>query len=427
MRAWTSRVLLLAIASLLIIQPAFAEDPVDPPEDQEVDLEALRQDRMQKAAKYKVSSRVKRYLAAAAKEVDEDHPEEAKRLLDRLGESRLNPMERAFVDRVLAYVAYGNDESELAIEYFIKALDSGVMSLSDESKIRFYLAQLHASVQNWPEVILWLKRWLVYEEHPDPLGHYLMGIAYYQLEKFDDAIEQAKLAVELSPEPKEAWLRLLAALYSRNQDHAKAAPVLEQLVLHFPKKQYWVQLSLIYGANENYPRSLAVQQVAYAQGLLTEDKELRRLARGYLFADLPYPAAKVLQKGLDEGTIERDSSAYELLANSWIAAREYDRSIEPLRKAAALSEDGNLYVRLGQVYMQSEKWSEATGLLKKGIDKGGLKEPGNAQLLLGIAYYNDSQLDSARASFMRARDHKDTRDVANNWLSHLDREERTAS
>ena len=34
----------------------------------------------------------------------------------------------------------------------------------------------------------------------------------------------------------------------------------------FPTKQYCVQLSLIYGARENYRHSLDVQQVAYLQG-----------------------------------------------------------------------------------------------------------------------------------------------------------------
>ena len=54
--------------------------------------------------------------------------------------------------------------------------------------------------------------------------------------------------MDSTPEPKEAWLQLLAALYVRKSDYASATPVLEELVLRFPKKAYWVQLSLIYGS-----------------------------------------------------------------------------------------------------------------------------------------------------------------------------------
>jgi tetratricopeptide (TPR) repeat protein len=324
---------------------------------------------------------------------------------------------------MLAYVAYGANESAEAIEYFVKVLEEEVLPVRDEAKVRFNIAQLHASLQHWPEVISWLNRWLLYVEDPDPLGFYLMGIAYHQLEDFDAAVAQTKKAVELSPEPRESWMRLLAALYSQKQDYENAAPVLEELVLRFPKKQYWVQLSLIYGAREDYRRSLAVQQVAYTQGLLTEDKELRRLARSYLYHDLPYPAAKVLEKALEGGAIARDAKAFELLANSWIAAREYERSLDPLRRAAELSEDGNLYVRLGQVHMQSESWSEAAALLEKAVEKGGLEDPGNAELLLGIAYYNDTRVARARSSFLRARQHDSTREAANRWITHLDTED----
>jgi len=267
-----------------------------------------------------------------------------------------------------------------------------------------------------------LNRWLLYVEDPDPLGFYLMGISFYQIEDFDAAIANAKKAVELSDEPPESWMRLLAALYSQKQDHENAALILEELVLRFQKKQYWVQLSLIYGAHEDYRRSLSVQQVAYAQELLTEDSELRRLARSYLYHELPYPAAQVLEKALEAGAVEPDSKAFELLANSWIAAREYQRSLDPLRSAAKLSENGNLYVRLGQVHMQREAWKEASVLLEKAVEKGGLKDPGNAELLLGIAYYNGAQVARARSSLLRARQHDSTRNAANRWITHLDTE-----
>jgi tetratricopeptide (TPR) repeat protein len=323
---------------------------------------------------------------------------------------------------MLAHIAYGANESERAIEYFEKFLGEEVLPIRDEARVRFNIAQLYLSLQQWQEAIDWLNRWLLYIEEPDPLGFYLMGIAYYQLEDFDAAIVQTKRAVEFPKEPRESWLRLLAALYSQKQDYENAAPVLEELVLRFPKKQYWVQLSLIYGAHENYRRSLSVQQVAYAQGYLTEDKELRRLARSYLYHDLPYPAAQILEKALEDSAIARDSEALELLANSWIAAREYERSLGPLRNAAELSEDGNLYVRLGQVHMQSEAWSEASALLEKAIEKGGLEDPGNAELLLGIAYYNGAQVARARSYFLRARKHDSTRSAANRWITHLDTE-----
>ena len=423
MRAPKSRLAPLALLALLVLQLPLRSIAADEAPRAAIDLDALRKDRAQKAERYQVAPRISRYLAAAAKEVDAGDPREATRLLKKLRPNRLNPYEQALVYRMLAHVAYGADESEEAIGYFVKFLEEEMLPVRDEARVRFNIAQLYASLQQWREMIDWLNRWQLYIEDPDPLGFYLMGIAYYQLEDFDAAILQAKRAVELRPEPRESWMQLLTALYAQKQDYENAAPVLEELVLRFPKKRYWVQLSLIYGAHEDYRRSLSVQQVAYAQGLLTEDKELRRLARSYLYHELPYPAAQVLEKALEDGEIARDSEAFELLANSWITAREYERSLDPLQSAAELSENGNLYVRLGQVHMQREAWNEASVLLEKAVEKGDLKDPGNAALLLGIAYYNSAHVARARSSFLRARQHDATRNAANRWITHLDTED----
>ena len=220
----------------------------------------------------------------------------------------------------------------------------------------------------------------------------------------------------------ESWLQLVAALYLQNEEYDRAVPILEELVTRFPKKRYWLQLSLIYGARGDYEHALKIQQLAYAQGLLTKNDELRRLARTYLFHQLPYPAAQVLERGLAEGRIERDGEILELLGNAWIAAREYEKSLEPLQQAAELAEDGRLYLRLGQVRIQSEDWKEATALIQKAINKGGLEDAGKAHLLLGISYFSDDKPESARPAFQRAWKHESTRADATAWLKHIDRQ-----
>lgn len=67
------------------------------------------------------------------------------------------------------------------------------------------------------------------------------------------------------------------------------------------------------------------------------------------------------------GADEAEAATFELLANSWIAVRDDKRSRAPLSKAAELFEDGNLFVRLGQVYMQDEDWGTASTLFEKAV------------------------------------------------------------
>ena len=385
----------------------------------EVDLEELAKDREEKAKKYGVKPRTKKKITSAIEALEEERFTDAQEILEGLSYRRMNPYERAVAYRISAYVAFNAGDHEGAVEAFGKVLEQEVLPLDDEASIRFNIVQLRSSMGKWEEVIAGLEDWFKYEEDPNPLAYYLMAIAYFQLDRPAEALEPARQAVERSPDPREGWLQLLAALYVQKEDYDGATPVLEQLVVRYPKKQYWVQLALIYGAQGNYEGSLAIQQLAHAQGYLTEGRELSRLGRSYLYHSLPQPAAEVLSQGLEGGQIEVEADVLEMLANAYIAAREYDAAIAPLQQAASISEDGKLYVRLSQVHIQREEWGECANLLDKALEKGGLEDPGNAQLLLGICLYSDGRVLPAQRWFERAQGHDTTQVQATAWLQHI--------
>jgi len=400
--------------SLQLVVPSIAEETLD--------LDALREERMEAQERYFVRTLTQKRLNAAFEAMEEGRYDEARAKLERLNPERLNPNERALAFRFLAYAAIGQEDSAGAIRYFKKAVDQEIFLINEEVTIRFSIAQIQASLEQWEEVDDTLSEWFKYVEEPNGIAYYLLAISRYQRDQFDEALAPALEALEVSNLPEERWLQLVAALYLQLEDFDSATPILEELVIRFAKKQYWVQLSLIYAAGGDYQNALRVQQLAYAQDLLTTDEELQRLARTYLFHQLPYPAAGVLERGLEEGRIDPERGVLELLGNSWIAAREYENSIEPLQRAADLSEDGRLYLRLGQVRVRREDWKAATALIQKAIEKGGLVDIGKAQMLLGISYFGDDRQKLARRAFRRAREHESTRTDANAWLDHIARQ-----
>jgi tetratricopeptide (TPR) repeat protein len=183
-----------------------------------------------------------------------------------------------------------------------------------------------------------------------------------------------------------------------------------------------MQLSAVYAELERDLDSLASQQLAYRQGLLTKDKELRRLSQMYLFHDLPWRAGVVLEKAIEDETVEGDAKAWELLGNSWLMAKEYDRALAPLTRAAEVAETGDLYARLGRVYIQREDWENATEVLEQAVDKGELEDEGNTRLLLGVSYYNEDKLRAARREFVRATKFEDSERYGTQWIKVVDRD-----
>jgi tetratricopeptide (TPR) repeat protein len=354
--------------------------------------------RAKRAAKTKTlgfSTRVSESLGKAIELFSDEDYAESVRVLEKALRRRTNPLEKATCYRILAYARHAQDDTEGAIEAFRLVVAQQILPLEDENEVRFNIAQLHASLQQWEKTLATLNGWFEWVDAPSPAAYYFKALTLYQLERPDEALVEALRVLELSDEPLESWLQLVVALNLEKQSYADATPHLEELVTRFPKKRYWLQLALIYTATGRYEDSLAAQQLAYAQGLL---------------------------QGIDEESVERDAESLELLANSYIAAREYEASMAPLLEAAELEETGSLYVRLGQVHIQREEWSQATTMLRKALEREALKDPGRAMILIGIAEYSSDSPDSAIAWFSKAREYENVRTEADEWIEHIERE-----
>ena len=219
MRLGSTRLAGLALLATLLAAPAAAAtDAAQKP----IDLAKLERERSLRAALYPVRPRISRYLEAAAKAVDKGQPADGLKVLERLDPKRLNPYERALVYRLQAHLAYFAGDYAGARGGFEKVLAEQVLPVKDDNRIRFNIAQLYASSQQWNDVITALDRWERYVEAPDPFAQYLRAVAHYQLGDLDTALADVKQAVALSSEPLESWLQLLAALHAQKEQYAEA-------------------------------------------------------------------------------------------------------------------------------------------------------------------------------------------------------------
>jgi tetratricopeptide (TPR) repeat protein len=371
--------------------------------------------------------RIARYLQRASQLMLAEKYDEAGKLLARLGPRRLSAYERALVYRTQAYVAYGQGNQAGAVALLRKSLDEDILSRQDTADVLFRIAQLQSIQREWPQVVETMQEWFQTTANPGPQGYYQLGLAYFELKNFDTALEPARKAVEIAEIPQQSWLQLLLAVHLNRREYAAATPVLMNLLTQYPDMgaSYWLQLSALYGIQQDIPRALAVLEVAHRKGVVTEDRDLRRLAQLSQAQDMPIRAVAVLEEGLANRQIEPDVGAYELLANSWVLARESEKGEDALEHAAQLAPKGDLYLRLAQVMLQNEQWKQAAVALQSAVAKGGLEDPSNADLLLGIAYYKEDRLADARRSFDRARQGDKTRASANAWIEQVDHQLRT--
>ncbi len=381
----------------------------------------------EKKSQYTVNESMHTKLTGALEHLGAQEHDAARELLGPLEKKaqRLNPYERALVFLFLAYVEADQERYPEALEYFDKCLAEEALPSGQQLSTRFNVAQLYLATERYAEAARNLEIWFEKAKSPTSLAYYLLAVARYQLEDLDGAIPPAQQAVALSKPPKQGWLQMLTGLYFETKRYAEAVAPLEQLITLYPKRTYWTQLSALYSHLESEAKSLAVMQIAYQEGYLEKDRELRQLAQLYLHHSLPYRGGLVIEKGLADETVASDAESWELLATCWLLARESERALEPLRRAAELDEEGDLFVRLGLVHLEREEWSEASAVLRKAFEKGELRDPGNANLLLGVSLYHQKRPRSARKHFAAALANESSRKSASHWLELLDRESRS--
>jgi len=402
-----------------------------------------------------LSEKIYKVLGKAQEAADlNDYPGAMTILEEGLGYKveKLNSYERAQYHNFRGFLNYSQEKYSDAINDYRNVLAQENLPPAMEDTVTYTLGQLYFIQGDFQTSIDLLLKWLQYQAEPTAQPLTFIGQAYYSLgskdgvsksvarDNYTKGIPYIEQAIDLykakGKEPKENWYLLLRVMYFELQDNQKVVDILELLVKKWPKKEYWQQLAGMYGEMAGEPgksasekkalevKQLATYEAAYKQGFLVKSGELVNMAQLYLYHETPYRASKVLKKGMDEGLVKMEQKNWEALSQAHINAQDYKDSLLPLRKAAEMSEDGKLYMRLGQVYMQLDDFKNAAKYLGLALEKGSLKRPDSANIMQGMAYFNMGQLDKARRSFEAAAKYKRSTKMARKWISYLGREKK---
>jgi tetratricopeptide (TPR) repeat protein len=376
------------------------------------------------AASVAPSKRVADKLMKANEFLEADKLDEALAVIDGMVGKRSNsPADNAQIHRFRGYILMSKGQLEKAAPEFEKSLEQLALDPSSEQQMMYSLAGVYTQLGKYAQALEVINRWFEGATEVKPDAYFLKAMILVQQEKFKEALEPARTAVDLAEKPRESWVQLLISVYSQLQDYPKVADTLELLIGISPKKkQYWVQLAAVQNVLEREARALATLRLAHEGDLLTDDREYRQLARLLFLRDLPYQCAKIIEEGLAKEAVKADADAYRLMSNCFIAAREHDLALEPLAKAGELAPDGEMYMLLGQMHLQRDRFEPALDALRKAFAKAKPEQRGPVQLMMGVAQLGADRLDEAERAFAAAANDKKVHDAAQSYLKFLGEE-----
>jgi tetratricopeptide (TPR) repeat protein len=351
----------------------------------------------------------------------------AQRLTDDLRKKKgLSPYELAQIWNISGYSYYLQERFADAIRAYDQVmaqpdLPEALMLSTLKTK-----AQLQFTQEDYEGALRTVRQLMASISEPSADVLMLEGQALFQLARYDEALKPIRTAIDMyrnqGQKPKENWLLLLRVIYFEQKNYEAMIDVVKELIVYYPKDTYVLTLAGIYSELGDTMKQLTLTEVLYEKGFLTSASHITNLANLYLLHGLPYKAAVLLDKEMNEEIVESNERNLRLLSQAWYQAREDQKAIPPLKRAAEITNEGELYVRLGQAHINLEQWSDAATALQKGIQLGGLKRDDTANIMLGMALFNQKRLEQARRAFTKAASDNRSRRAATQWIAYVDSE-----
>jgi lipopolysaccharide biosynthesis regulator YciM len=393
------------------------------------------------------SKQAQRYLKELFPYLQADNEDfvKAKNVLDKMqSDASITEADKAQMYYYFAYIASVNDDLNSAKRNYKKFLSIDGADPRLRSNVISMLGQISYGEGNYKTAIDYMEQWIAMEANPSSLGFDIIAASYWQLKDKKKALKFSERALCVAKanksKPKESTYNLLIALYNENERIKDMLPLFEELVRFYPKKRYWTQLSGVYGELKKESNQLSALEAAHDQRLLDKENEYVSLYQLLMRADAPLKAARVIEYGITNEFVEENEKHLKYLAQGWHMSQELDKAEPVYEKAAIKSEEGELYVFLGQIYLATDRYKKAKQALQLGLKKGKLKDPVTVNILLGQVAYELQDFEDATKFFRTAIDRLSDIKIKNkeakekkqdklrtqalNWLTYTEKEKK---
>ena len=300
--------------------------------------------------------------------------------------------EKTQVWNMLGYVVYSLDDFKGAIRYYRLVVDG--VGTPPELKLdtRYTLAQFYAMQEEYALAVIEMEIWIDAAIIVGADARMLLAQLYYQLERKADALVMVEIAIAEAEAkeilPKESMWSLQRVLYYEKDDLKKVTSILQKLVTHYPKWTYWKQLGGMYGSQERETDQLVATEMVYMNDQLTTESQVMSMAYMYLGAEVPYRAARIIEKGMKDDIIEKTAKNLEVLGSAWWQAKNLESALKAFENASKYSDTGEIQSRIASIYLDLGKDKQAYKASQKAAKKGEVKNASTNYATMGSALIN---------------------------------------
>lgn len=328
--------------------------------------------------------------------------------------------DKAYVARFIAVMYATKGDEKKAIDYLVKATAPDILNEGDQGEALKLLADLQMQTKEYKEALKNYHAWMDFTGKSDGNTWVKIGQAYSELKQLDKVIAPADKAIAAfgDKQNQNPYVLKIQSYYERKK-YPEAIDVLETVLQVFPEnKTWWTQLGMFYLLVEDYKKGLAVLDLAYKQGFLEKESQIKTLASLYASNEIPHKAALLLEKHIDSGLVKRDDSNLANLANAWHAAMHIGKAAQYYGELAKMTNDAKYYRKQGMLLKQDEQFKKAVVALNKSLELDA-KNPGRVHMSLAESYFYLESYKKAYASIKKAMKDPKTKRAARGWVGFI--------
>ncbi len=401
---------LVVIASLLVIQAPFADNAIA--------AEAKKEEKKKRPTQL-VGPSVGKKIQKAFEAYTADDIDGALVILKDINAKK--DYEKAYVSRFIAvmYATKGDNEKE-AISYLKIAIAPDILNEGDQGEALKLLADLQMQTKDYKGALGNYYAWMAFTGKDDGNTWVKIAQANYELQQLDKMIVPADKAIAAfgDKQNQNPYILKLTSYYERKQ-YLEAIKVLETVILIFPEnKTWWTQLPMFYLLVENYPKAVQTLDLAYKQGFLDKESQIKTLASLYSSTEAPFKAARLLEKHIASGLIKRDDKNISTLANAWHAAQHVGTAAKYYGELAKMTNEAKHYRKQGMLLKQDEQFSKAIPALKKSLELG-VKNEGRIYMGIAESYFYLEKYKKAHVAINKAMEDPKSRKAAKGWKGFI--------
>jgi tetratricopeptide (TPR) repeat protein len=333
----------------------------------------------------------------------------------------LTPYESYAINRMKLTLGSQSQNSAMAIAALEAVVNSEYLPAADKDTFVQALGGMYYEAKNYPKAIEWFKRYQAQSKTPEKVQDALIR-CYYLSGDYANAKTQLQPILTSGKTPSQEDLRLLASSADKVKDTETYMATMDKMVTYYPTDDFWnhvinrgIQRRPGFNMNDYL---IDVYRLLFASVKQMAPEDYTNLAELALQVGFPTEAKHAVDAGFAAGVLGTGSTAAkdkQLRDKATKGANDDARNIAAGEASAAKSKNGAGLVNIGWAYVTMDQYDKGINFIQQGIAKGGLKQPDEAKLRLGIAYAKAGKKDDALKTLGEVKAGGGLSDLAKYW------------